>query len=75
KLHITTASNDNDYPQLAILTHRLSGAASMFGFVKIAELASKIELLLKEKDIDQADKLLLQLLSLIDGSVMGISKE
>ena len=75
KLHITTASNDNDYPQLAILTHRLSGAASMFGFVQIAELALNIERLLKEKDFDEADKLIKPLLSLIDGSVMGIAKE
>ncbi|NRA82556.1 MAG: response regulator [Gammaproteobacteria bacterium] len=53
-----------DYVSVALLIHRIGGAAAMFGFADIAKLAGTIELKIKIKQQQQANILLVDFFEL-----------
>lgn len=46
-----------DYEQLAKVTHKLSGAAQMFGFSELSQSAQEVELAIKNQNITVVDEL------------------
>ena len=61
-LHI----NNNDFEQLAKLSHRIAGAAQMFGFADLSKFALKLETVIKKNQIDSINTHTQELLNEID---------
>ena len=48
---------NNDLDSIAKQVHQLAGAAQMFGFAKLADCAIKVELAIKNNDVDNVESL------------------
>jgi len=59
-----------EYQNIATLSHRLSGAASMFGYNTMASLGGDIEHKISLKQYDEADKLINMLRAMISRTAM-----
>lgn len=61
-----------DYASIAILSHRLAGAASMFGYNTMASLSGDIERKILKKQYDEADNLIRMLKAMISRTVLEL---
>ena len=61
-LHI----NNNDLEQLSRLSHRIAGAAQMFGFADLSKIALKLETVIKKHQINSINQQAQELLNEID---------
>ena len=57
---------NNDLDSIAKQTHQLAGAAQMFGFAKLADCAIKVELAIKNNDVDNVESLTKALIDKLD---------
>jgi len=68
---LSTLIKAQDYQQIALMVHRLSGAAAMFGFGTMASVSGDIERKIKQQQLDEANDLLKMLLAMISRTSLG----